>query len=87
MTCPISSHFRLIVFGKNNWKCEKLFFFNLQIFKLNARVNVLMNNVERFRARNNSLLHFEITSISMFFLLLSSKGVSKEIDKINSSNK
>lgn len=46
-----------------------------------------MNNVERFRARNNSLLHFEITSISMFFLLLSSKGVSKEIDKINSSNK
>lgn len=33
--------FRLIVFGKNNWKCEKLFFLNLQIFnfKLNGRVN------------------------------------------------
>lgn len=76
--------FRLIVFGKNNWKCEKLFFLNLQIFNFKLKCEyVLMNNVER----NNSLLHFEITSISMFFLLLSSKGVSKEIDKINSSNK
>lgn len=33
--------FRLIVFGKNNWKCEKLFFLNLQIF--NFKLNVCTN--------------------------------------------
>lgn len=63
--------FRLIVFGKNNWKCEKLFFLNLQIFnfKLNACTNEQRWKISRKKYFTIAFWDYKYLNVFSSFIL------------------